>query len=198
MSLQFILFNIFSFLVVLSALSVILIRHPVKSVLSLVACFVFSAATWMVITVEYLALILIIVYVGAVMVLFLFVVMMLDVDLEAMKASFVKYAFWGLIAGLAVVVSLIAIIKSQNFGSIDLSTNDFAQNNLKLLGAELFTNNIVSFEVAGIILLIAIVAAICLAYRGPKNRKVQNISEQVKVTKQDRLEIIESDNWKNL
>ena len=109
MNLQTILFDIFSFLVVLSALSVILIRHPVKSVLSLVACFVFSAITWMLISVEYLALILIIVYVGAVMVLFLFVVMMLDVDLEAMKASFVKYAFLGLIVGLAVVISLIMI-----------------------------------------------------------------------------------------
>tara|TARA_R110002124_G_scaffold65788_3_gene179815 strand:- start:12405 stop:13001 length:597 start_codon:yes stop_codon:yes gene_type:complete len=198
MNLQTILFDIFSFLVVLSALSVILIRHPVKSVLSLVACFVFSAITWMLISVEYLALILIIVYVGAVMVLFLFVVMMLDVDLEAMKASFVKYAFLGLIVGLAVVISLIMIIKSQHFVSLDLPNSALLQDNIKLLGEELFTYNIISFEVAGLLLLVAIVAAISLAYRGPKERKMQNISKQVKVTKEDRLEIIESDNWNNI
>jgi len=198
MNLQTVLFDIFSFLVVMSALSVILIRHPVKSVLSLVACFVFSAITWMVISVEYLALILIIVYVGAVMVLFLFVVMMLDVDLEAMKASFVKYALFGTIAGLLVVFSIIYMIKAQHFEVTNLNYAVAQESNVKLIANELFTNHLVSFEVAGILLLIAIVAAICLAFRGPKNRKVQDISLQVQVTKKDRLRIIESDKWENV
>lgn len=198
MNLQNILFDIFSFLAILSALSVILIRHPVKSVLSLVACFVFMAVTWMLISVEYLALILIVVYVGAVMVLFLFVVMMLDVDLEAIKASFVKYALLGTIAGLVVVSSLTYMIKAQNFNTAGVNDLVNSGNNVKLIGEELFTNNLVSFEVAGILLLIAIVAAISLAFRGPKNRKVQDISKQVQVTKQDRLRIIESDKWENV
>jgi len=152
----------------------------------------------MVISVEYLALILIIVYVGAVMVLFLFVVMMLDVDLEAMKASFMKYTLLGAFTGLLVMFSIIYMIKTQYFEVANVNNIVASESNLKLIADELFTNHLVSFEVAGFLLLIAIVAAICLAFRGPKNRKVQDISAQIQVTKKDRLRIIESDKWENV
>ena len=187
------LFYIFSAIIITSAFSVIFAKHPVRAVLSLVLAFVASTGIWLLANTEFLALILIIVYVGAVMVLFLFVVMMLDVDLSAMRAGYTKSFPAALVLSLGFFALLYYAISSSGFGVKnypipEAKPEDYS--NIKELGLELFTNYLYSFELAGALLMVAIVAAIALAFRGPKVRKNQNISEQVKVRKEDRLKII--------
>jgi NADH-quinone oxidoreductase subunit J len=187
------LFYIFSAMVVTTSLSVILAKHPVKAVLSLVLAFVASAGLWLLLNAEFLALILIVVYVGAVMVLFLFVVMMLDVDLSALRAGFINYF------PLAVVLAggffgVLSYVFSDVYFRSEAFTMPIARpenySNIKELGLELYTKYVYSFEIAAALLMVAIIAAIALAFRGAKDRQNQNISEQVRVTKQDRLKII--------
>lgn len=187
------LFYIFSAMVITASLSVVLAKHPVKAVLSLVFAFVASSGLWLLANAEFLALTLIVVYVGAVMVLFLFVVMMLDVDVSAMRAGFIKFFPVAILLSSAFFAVLYYATTNQYFSSEKYSIpsakpEDYS--NIKALGMELYTNYIYSFELAGALLMVAIIAAIALAFRGAKNRKNQDISMQVRTTKKDRLKIV--------
>lgn len=186
------LFVVFVTAAVLAATGVILIKNPVQAVFSLIACFLATAVTWLMLDAEFLAWSLILIYVGAVMVLFLFVVMMLD-----LKTLVSKFGSW-LFIGLAVTTALIACILSimSKVKLIMPLANTLAYgsnhvNNAKLLGATIFTQYLAPVVVAGLILLAAMVAAIALIYRGPHNRKSQNINAQIKANPRERVELVD-------
>lgn len=190
------LFYVFSAVLVTSSCAVVLARHPVKAVLSLVLAFVVSTGLWMLVHAEFLALTLIVVYVGAVMVLFLFVVMMLDVDVSAMYEGFNKYFPLALLLSIGFFGVLYKALLSGYFaGGKYASPNDAAStySNIQALGMELYTNYIYSFELAAALLMVAIIAAIGLAFRGAKLSKKQDIRSQVQVTKASRLKIVNVD-----
>src|SRR5579864_218422 len=177
-----ILFYIFGTILVLGALGVIISRNPVYSALFLVLCFLTSAAIWLLIEAEFLAVILVLVYVGAVMVLFLFVVMMLDINLEELRHGFTRYAWLGWLTALAVIVEIVGVVWVRGVG-VDVTkgpipTSPDYSNTLEL-GQMLYTRYAYPFELAAILLLVAIVAAISLTMRHRPGLKVQNISKQV-------------------
>jgi NADH-quinone oxidoreductase subunit J len=191
-----ILFYIFSTILVCAALGMIASRNTVYSALSLVLCFVTSAAIWLLVQAEFLAIILVLVYVGAVMVLFLFVVMMLDVNVEELREGFVRYKWLGLVTAAAVIVEIVGVVWARSLG-VDISkvpvpvAADFS--NTRELGLVLYTKYAYPFELAAVVLLVAIVAAISLTMRRRPGLKVQDINRQVATRAQDRLRIIKMD-----
>ncbi len=196
MSIEKIVFYAFSTILIVAALSVITRRDSVKAVLSLVLCFFSAAALWMLLEAEFLAVSLVLVYVGAVMVLFLFVVMMLDIDFAAIKQGFIRYMPIGIVAAAAFFGGLYFLINSGLFDNQNMpmpAPHDADYSNIKELGMLMYTNYFYPFELAAVILLVAIIAAISLTYRGSRHRKVQNVAEQVSTRKEDRLRIIKMD-----
>jgi len=196
MSIEKIVFYAFSTILIVAALSVITRRDSVKAVLSLVLCFFAAAALWMLLEAEFLAVSLVLVYVGAVMVLFLFVVMMLDIDFAAIKQGFTRYMPVGIVAAAVFLGGLYWLINSGLFDSQSMpmpAPHDADYSNIEELGMLLYTHYFYPFELAAVILLVAIIAAISLTYRGSRSRKVQNIAEQVSTKKEDRLRIIKMD-----
>ena len=174
-------------------MGVIFSRNPVHSVMFLVFAFFQSAILWLLIEAEFLALVLVLVYVGAVMVLFLFVVMMLDVDVEEVKGRLTRYAPLGLVIAALMVVELVQVIWGG--ARFDLSAEGFVPmpdgySNTEALGAVLYTEHVYAFEIAAVILLLAIVAAITLTMRKRPGLKVQNISEQVAANRDDRVRLV--------
>ncbi len=193
MGFEKILFYVFSAVMILAALAVISFRNSVKAVLSLVLCFFAAAALWMMLEAEFLAVSLVLVYVGAVMVLFLFVVMMLDVDYAALKEGFTRYLPVGIVAIVAFLGAMYMLIHSGLFNAqnVPIPPPHAAEySNIKELGLLMYTVYFYPFELAAVILLVAIIAAISLTFRGTRHRKVQIISEQIKTNKSDRLRII--------
>jgi NADH-quinone oxidoreductase subunit J len=187
------LFYAFAGVLLVAALGVITTRNPVHSVLFLVLAFVQSAALWLLIEAEFLAIALVLVYVGAVMVLFLFVVMMLDINVEEIRKGFTRYLPIGVIVALIVVVEIGHVIwfRSQGLAFITTPTpNPADYSNTKALGSVLYTQHVYAFEIASVILLLAIVAAITLTMRHRKGLKVQNIAKQVAVRREDRVRIV--------
>jgi NADH-quinone oxidoreductase subunit J len=188
-----ILFYLFSAVAVGSAFNVVLARNPVRSVLSLVITFFAMAGTWMLLRAEFLSLILIVVYVGAVMTLFLFVIMMLSVDRESRKGGFVRYLPVGIIIALLLVGMLVVAVGPSSFGLTQMPappTEPADYSNTAQIGMLLFTNYVYPFEIAGVLLLAAMIAAITLANRGPLKRKVQNPMDQMAVRPEDRVRLI--------
>jgi len=188
-----ILFYIFGTILVLAALGVIVTRNPVYSALSLVLCFVTSAAIWLLIEAEFLAVILVLVYVGAVMVLFLFVVMMLDINLEELREGFTRFAWLGWLTALAVIVEIVGVVWVRGIGiDVSKSPTPTAQDysNTLELGQMLYTKYAYPFELAAVLLLVAIVAAISLTLRRRPGLKVQDIGAQVAVNAKDRVRIV--------
>lgn len=185
------IFYFFAAIAAGSAVSVITARNPVRSVLSLVVTFFAMAGVWMLQEAEFLSLILLLVYVGAVMTLFLFVVMMLNIDREQKHGGFVKYLpLYLILIGLMLACLLIAV-GPQFFGNIPApqpAAADFS--NISALGAVLYTNYVYPFELAGVILLAAIIASITLTFRGPVRRKVQNPAAQVNVRPEDCVRLV--------
>ncbi len=194
-----ILFYIFGTILVLAALGVIGSRNPVYSALSLVLCFVTSAAIWLLIEAEFLAVVLVLVYVGAVMVLFLFVVMMLDVNLEELRTGFTRFAWLGWLTALAVIIEIVGVVWVRGLG-IDASksptptASDYS-NTLEL-GRVMYTKYAYPFELAAVLLLVAIVAAISLTMRRRPGLKVQDIGKQVGVRAKDRVRIVKMESEK--
>jgi NADH-quinone oxidoreductase subunit J len=190
------LFWLFSAILVISALAVITSRNPVHSALSLVLCFVTSAAIWLLIEAEFLAVVLVLVYVGAVMVLFLFVVMMLDINVESLRSGFTKYAWLGWITAAVVIVEIVGVVTAKSMG-VDVTKGAPPQpegySNTTELGTVLYTKFAYPFELAAVLLLVAIVAAIALTMRKRPGLKVQDISAQVSVRAQDRVRVIKMD-----
>lgn len=193
MNIELIIFFIFSALVLISAIGVITVNNPVKSAINLVFTFFSSAILWLLLNAEFLSIILILVYVGAVMVLFLFVVMMLDINITKAKEGFVKYMPVGVIIFFT-ISGLLSFFFYNQFENTDknivTSINLIGDDNTKNLGYLLYTEYIVAFEVAAIILLLGIISAITLTHNKSSDTKYQAPSEQVKVTKADRLTIV--------
>jgi len=182
----------FAFVAIASAISVITVRNPVRSVLSLVVTFFAMAGIWMLLRAEFLSLILLLVYVGAVMTLFLFVVMMLNIDREDKRSGFVRYMPVGLLIVVLIVGIIIAAVGPTHFGIAQVpapAPEPADYSNITQLGNILYTDYAYPFEIAGVILLAAIIAAITLTYRVTK-RKTQNIQEQIAVRPEDRLRLI--------
>jgi len=189
---QALLFYAFSGLLLAAALGVIFSRNPVHAIMFLVAAFFQSAVLWLLAEAEFLAIILVLVYVGAVMVLFLFVVMMLDINVEQARSGLSRYAPLGLIITGLMIVELIQVIRLRSEGQIlqGFAVNPENYNNTEALGAVLYTEHVYAFEIASVILLLAIVAAITLTMRKRPGLKVQDIAMQVAVDPKDRVRII--------
>ena len=188
------IFYSFSSVLICSSLAVVLFRNPVYSAVSLILSFITSGFLWLLLEAEFLAIVLILVYVGAVMVLFLFVIMMLNVNEEKEKSSFNSIAPFAVFIGLIIVIELITIIwinSSQFSNSSTVIQQSSQMGNTLLLGTELFTNYILDFEIAGFILLLAIIVAISLTLRPRKNLKTQVTSEQINVDPKKRMKLID-------
>lgn len=186
-------FYLFATIAVISALCVVTARNPVKSVLALVVTFIAMAGNWMLLQAEFLSLVLVVVYVGAVMVLFLFVVMMLDVEHSERREGFVAY--WPFAVVLAAVLFGLLVSLFRAF-PLAMVTNTWNLNNSNLpqVGLNLFTAQLYPFEIAALILLVAMIAAISLTFRGrQKTDKGQVISRQLKVSAKDRLKLLDLD-----
>jgi NADH-quinone oxidoreductase subunit J len=196
MNVEIIIFYIFSLLLLSSSIAVVTVNNPVKSAISLVFSFFCSAILWLLLNAEFLSIILILVYVGAVMVLFLFVVMMLDINISQAKEGFVKYFSIGIFV-FATIAGLLSYFFYNQFDnsskniitSIDLIGTD----NTKNLGYLLYTEYLLAFEIAAIILLLGIISAITLTLRKSTTNKYQNPSQQVNVSKNERLRIIKDE-----
>ena len=186
-----IIFYLFSGLLVLASLMVITVRNPVHAALSLVLAFFSSAAVWLLLQAEFLAIALVLVYVGAVMVLFLFVVMMLDINLAPLREGFARYLPLGIAVAVLLAVAMILVIDSGYFATF-ASTHmvGASESNTLQLGKALFSDFLYPFEVAGAVLLVAIVAAISLTMRKPRTIKTPRPEAQVVVHPRDRVRIV--------
>jgi len=185
-------FYIFSALLLMSAGLMITVRNPVFAALFLILAFFSSSAIWLLLEAEFLAIVLVLVYVGAVMVLFMFVVMMLDINTSAMREGFIRYLPIGALVAISMALSMGLVINAGEFGlvseSIQRHSADYS--NTAELGVNLYTHYLYPFEVAGAILLVAIIAAIVLTMRGPRSSKAQKPGDQVAVKSTDRLRIV--------
>lgn len=187
-----ILFYCFAAILLFSATMVITVRNPVRAALFLVLAFFTSAAIWLMLEAEFLAITLVLVYVGAVLVLFLFVVMMLDIDLAPLKEGFTKYLPLGIIVAALIVVEMIAVLGVTNFGLDQVPAPESSEagvSNTRQLGLLLYTVYVYPFEIASVILTVAIVAAITLTLR-PQKRKLQDPGQQVRVQSKDRVRLV--------
>tara|TARA_X000001036_G_C20587944_1_gene769530 strand:+ start:136 stop:735 length:600 start_codon:yes stop_codon:yes gene_type:complete len=193
MNIELIIFLIFSALVLISAIGVVTVNNPVKSAINLVFTFFSSAVLWLLLNAEFLSIILILVYVGAVMVLFLFVVMMLDINITQAKEGFVKYMPAGVLI-FFIISGLLSLFFYSQFENTDknIITNIdlIGTDNTKNLGYLLYTEYILAFEIAAIILLLGIISAITLTHTKNSDNKYQIPSDQVNVKKKDRLIIM--------
>ncbi len=189
---QLICFYAFGFVTVAAALSVITLKNTVHSVLALVLTFFSAACLWMLIDAEFLALALIVVYVGAVMVLFLFVVMMLDVDIGSLRSGFWKHFPVAALVGVIISLEMAAVLL-PGFRLVDAPAAGAAAlklGNTKLLGIEVYTRYLYPLQIAAVLLLVAIIAAISLTLRARKDSKHTDPSEQIKAKKADRVRIV--------
>lgn len=189
-----IIFYMFAFILLFAALSVITVRNPVHAALFLVLAFVSTSVLWLLLEAEFLAIALVLVYVGAVMVLFLFVVMMLDINVEQLREGFVKYLPVGILIALSLFTMMVLIVGPQRFGLQSTFNNppraEAGYSNTEVLGRVLYSDYLYPFEIAAVILLVAIIAAITLTLRKRPETRKQDPSRQVQVRKQDRLRII--------
>ena len=166
------------------------VRNPIYAALFLILAFFSSAATWVLLEAEFLGVVLVLVYVGAVMVLFLFVIMMLDIQIDTLKEGFIRYLPVGLLVAVAVAVEMILVMKSDVFKVNIPQPVPLSVDNTKALGEVLYTEYMYPFEIAAVILVVAMIAAIVLTMRRRKGVKKQNPSKQVRVRRNDRLKII--------
>ncbi|HET6395514.1 MAG TPA: NADH-quinone oxidoreductase subunit J [Pseudoxanthomonas sp.] len=187
-------FYAFAAVAVVSAGAVISVRNPVHAVLCLILTFFSVACVWLLVGAEFLGVALILVYVGAVMVLFLFVVMMLDIDVAALREGWVRFLPVGLVVAVAMLVQMLALIGVRSRAASPFPDNAAAAaadaSNTKWLAGRLFTDFILPFEFAAVILTVAVVAAVMLTLRKRTGIKTQNPAEQSRVRAQDRLRLV--------
>ena len=182
-------FWIFAAIMVFAALRVITTRNPVHAALWLVLAFFTAAAIWLLLRAEFLAIALVLVYVGAVMVLFLFVLMMLDVNFDALRKDFKSYLPVGATVGALVLFEMALLLVQGTRGAT--AAPAMTGENTRMLGALLYVDYVYPFEIAAVILLVAIVAAIALTFRRRRATKYQDPGEQVKVRRRDRVRLID-------
>jgi NADH-quinone oxidoreductase subunit J len=186
------LFLVFASILIVASLRVITARNPVHAVLFLVLAFFTASMIWMLLKAEFLAIALVLVYVGAVMVLFLFVVMMLDINLDKLREGFMQYLPLGLSIG-AVMALEMAFVLFKVFLVADSTVPNLPANynNTKEIGKVLYTQYAFPFEIAALVLLVAIIAAIALTLRERKDSKAQDPSRQSKVKRADRIRLVD-------
>ncbi len=191
MNFETILFYLFAAVTVLAALRVISARNPLHAVLFLVLAFVSSAGIWLLLEAEFLAIALVLVYVGAVMVLFLFVVMMLDINIERLRKGFLQWLPVGaLLAGLIVVQMVWVLGDKTTSAGMQAVKHAADYSNTKELGRLIYTDYVYPFELAAVLLLVAMVAAIALTFRRRRDSRKQDVSWQVNVKRNDRVRIV--------
>jgi NADH-quinone oxidoreductase subunit J len=194
MSIVEILFYAFSLVLIAAAVGVITARNPVHCALFLVLAFFNSAVIWLLMEAEFLAIVLLLVYVGAVMVLFLFVVMMLDINVAKMREGFTRYAPLGILVAALVVVEIGSVVWVKSLGGAAPEATASAAvegySNTRALGELLYTEYLYPFELAAVLLLVAIVAAIALTMRRRTGMKAQDIAGQVSVRAKDRIRVV--------
>jgi len=186
------IFYFFSAVLIFAAGMVITARNPVHAVLFLVLAFFTSAALWLLLEAEFLAIVLVLVYVGAVMVLFLFVVMMLDINLAPLREGFARYLPVGILVLALVVLEMVLVVGPRLFGpeAVTAPARQAAEySNTETLGELLYTVYVYPFEVASVILLVAIVAAIALTLRRRPDTRKQEVGRQVAVNRSERVRL---------
>ena len=189
-----VIFYSFASVLICASLGVILFKNPVYSAVSLILAFITTGLLWLLLEAEFLAIVLVLVYVGAVMVLFLFVIMMLNIHVEEERSGFTNIAPIAIFLGLVVAAELIALywIQSDQFSGLEsISDSALSVDNTLLLGTEIFTNYILSFEIAGFILLLAIIVSISLTLRARKNVKKQVARDQISADPKQRLRMVD-------
>lgn len=186
-------FYFFATILILAALRVITARNPVHAALSLVLAFFTAAALWLLLEAEFLAIALVLVYVGAVMVLFLFVVMMLDINLDRLREGYWDYLLPALVVAGVMVMEMAVILGGRYFNLSAMpipAGTEPGYSNTRELGGILYTEYVYAFEIAAVILLVAIVAAIALTLRKRKDNKYQTPSRQVSIRRADRVRLV--------
>ena len=183
-------FYVFATILVLAALRVITARNPVHAALFLVLAFFTASAIWLLLRAEFLAIALVVVYVGAVMVLFLFVVMMLDINLERLREGFWRNLPAALVVGGLMAFEMISVLAYRVFGMPQPNEKPLSYSNTKELGRLIYTEYAYAFEIAAVVLLVAIIAAIALTLRGRKDARSQDPSQQVRARREDRVRLV--------
>ncbi|MES2090888.1 MAG: NADH-quinone oxidoreductase subunit J [Pseudomonadota bacterium] len=189
------LFYVFSFVLLFAAFRVITAKSPVSAALHLVLAFFSAACIWMLLQAEFLAIALVLVYVGAVMVLFLFVVMMLDINIDSLRQGFWKHFPVAGLVGVVIALEMAAVL-TRGFHLTEAKPfppEVAKMANTKALGIDLYSHYLFPVQIAAVILLVAIIAAIALTLRRRKDAHYQNPAEQVKAKKADRLRIVKMD-----
>jgi NADH-quinone oxidoreductase subunit J len=187
---QTLTFYAFSAILIFAALRVVTTRNPVHAALWLVLCFFTAAGVWLLLRAEFLAIALVLVYVGAVMVLFLFVVMMLDVNFDSLRKNFRSYIPVGATVGVLVLVEMALVIFGGSVaGEVAPPTPE--GSNTRALGRLIYVDYVYPFEIAAVVLLVAIIAAIALTHRTRRETKHQDPGRQVKVRRKDRVRLID-------
>jgi len=184
------IFYAFAAVLLLSGLRVITARNPVHGALFLVLSFFTAAGLWLLLRAEFLAIALVVVYVGAVMVLFLFVVMMLDINLERVREGFWRNLPLALVVGVIMVLEMIAILGSRIWGIAPPAPVPASYSNTRALGQVLYTDYAYAFEIAAVILLVAIIAAIALTLRRRKDTRAQDPAAQVRARREERVRLV--------
>ena len=193
MAFEKIVFYTFAAILVFAATRVITVRNPVHAALHLVLAFFTSAGLWILLEAEFLAITLVLVYVGAVMVLFLFVVMMLDINTAPIREGFIKYLPVGMTVAGLMILEMYLVVQSKYFDAEHMPTpspRGADYSNTRELGSVLYTDYVYPFEIAAVILLVAIIAAIALTMRKRPETRFQNPAEQVKVQRNSRVRLV--------
>src|SRR5574341_375828 len=183
------IFFAFAAVLLIAALRVITARNPVHAALYLVLAFFTATGIWLLLRAEFLAITLVVVYVGAVMVLFLFVVMMLDINLERVREGFWRNLPLAVVVGGIMVIEMVAVLANRYYGAVP-PAEPAGYSNTKALGRVLYTDYAFAFEIAAVILLVAIIAAIALTLRRRKDSRYQDPSRQVKVRRAERVRLV--------
>ena len=183
-------FYAFAAILIFAALRVVTTRNPVHAALWLVLCFFTAAGIWLLLRAEFLAIALVLVYVGAVMVLFLFVVMMLDVNFDSLRKNFRSYIPVGATVGALVLIEMALVVIGSRAG-IGAAPVPSEGSNTRALGRLIYVDYVYPFEVAAVVLLVAIIAAIALTHRTRRETKHQDPGQQVKVRRKDRIRLID-------
>jgi NADH-quinone oxidoreductase subunit J len=185
-----VVFYAFALILLASALCVITARNPVHAALFLVLCFFTASAIWLLLRAEFLAITLVLVYVGAVMVLFLFVVMMLDINLERMREGFWRNLPAALVVGGLMAFEMISVLAYRVYGMPRPNAQPLSYSNTKELGRLIYTDYVYAFELAAVVLLVAIVAAIALTLRRRKDVRGQDPAQQVRARREERVRLV--------
>jgi len=185
-----IIFYAFGAVLLLSGIRVITARNPVHGALFLVLAFFTAAGLWLLLRAEFLAIALVVVYVGAVMVLFLFVVMMLDINLERVREGFWRNLPLAVVVGVVMVWEMVTVVAYRYWGTTPPPSVADRYSNTKALGLLLYTDYAYAFEIAAVILLVAIIAAIALTLRRRKDTRAQRPADQVRVRREDRVRLV--------